>query len=453
MLPVVDGKPRRSRPLRRVGILFVTAFLYILTLYFEPGLSTMLDSSQSRILISSCDGALPYGVLSVYPCGGGSRLFEGSGTTRIFVTFIGAFMNDWYLHSLRSLVLVHCSVPGVTVMVWANELNSTWYQNALGDLVAADGSPRVRLVRYNVSMLAVGLPGAEESVAWLTDPARQAMWPAHSPEYPFAPPIPLPGGGYDREVVHMMTREPRPYLVPGAVHPLEPQMVMAHITDVLRMIVLYRFGGVYLDVDILPLRPINDLGTRFAANIVLDHGNYECTSGQRGDWPDNDPVVMPARLGGQTVSCMCVCFLSFPRPGNVLLFEVLARGLGAFMQRGMVYGGFGAWVFMDALGHLIESPELDVRPLAVQNILCWPQVLDMTPQGEGGLHSIFTNCSAVHMMSGGHARKFNQSITGNETLFAQVYTRARNESFIAGSCAAQQPPPAYTGWYTPENNF
>jgi hypothetical protein len=354
------------------------------------GVASVNDANLSR-----CGKGLPHGVTSVYPCAGGAGIF-GSTTSRVFVTFIGEFMNEWYLASLRALVLVHCGEPNVAVIVWANELTDIWFDKVLGDLVDADGKPRVRLVRYNATELAFGVIGAEKSMAYLQDPIRKLGAP------------------------------------PGAFHPLEPQMLMAHITDVLRMVILYRFGGVYLDVDILPLRPIHALGTRFAANL----GNYDCTQALREDWPKGSPVDMPLSLGGDRVTCMCVCFLSFPNPRNALIGEVLVRGLDAFLQRGGVYGGFGAWVFMDALRVMAPSPNFDASPLSVTDILCWPSVLDATlPQSEENLKTILRDCSAVHMMGGGHARKFSANISGDDTLFGQVYSRARAQSIIPDTCS------------------
>lgn len=342
----------------------------------------------------SCGLGLPKGVTAVHPCADGVGIF-GVGVSRVFVTFIGEFMNEWYLSSLRSLVLVHCAEPDVVVIVWANELTDAWFEGALGDLRDARGVPRVRLVRYNGTELAAGVAGAERSMAYLQDPVRKK--------------------GAE----------------PGAFHPLEPQMLMAHITDVLRMVILYRFGGVYLDIDILPLRPVHALGTRFAANL----GNYECTQGLAKGWPNDGPVNMPASLGGDRVSCMCVCFLSFPTPRNALIGEVLDRGLDAFLQRNGVYGGFGAWVFMDALRVLAPTPGFDASPLSVTDILCWPSVLDaLTPQSEENVEAILRDCTAIHMMGGGHARKFSANASGEDTLFGQVYTRANKRGTIPNTC-------------------
>jgi hypothetical protein len=143
-------------------------------------------------------------------------------------------------------------------------------------------------VRYNLSALAAEAPSAPETL-----------------DFVLRPPVGADGKG---------------------VQPtMEPQVRMAHVTDVLRMVVLWRFGGVYLDADILPLRPLHALGAAYAANL----GNYECTRALYPGWPGGDPIPMPPRLGGATVSCMCVCFLSFPTPRHPLVEGVLARGLEA----------------------------------------------------------------------------------------------------------------------------
>ncbi len=340
--------------------------------------------------------ALPSGVTSLYPPSDASHLdVFGPEVTRIIITFIGPHMNLWYATCLRALILQHCHVPNVRVLVWANELTEGFLDASLGDVLLGEGGvPRLHLVRYNVTELAAGAPAASDTLDFL-------MYP--------------PGGDI------------------GGVQPtMEPQVRMAHITDVVRMVVLWRFGGVYLDADILPLKPLHALGVVYAANL----GNYECTKALYPGWPDGQPFTVPARLGGATVSCMCICFLSFPTPGHVVIREVLTQGLAAFKARSCVYGGLGAWLFMDVLRALVEDPALDARPMSVSQALCWPQVLDaVPPQSPDNVDAIMRECTSVHMMGGAHAKKFGATTIGNDTLFGQVYTRLQAER-LPTSCTA-----------------
>jgi hypothetical protein len=328
------------------------------------------------------DPRLPYGVRSLYPpLPEGAPDVFGPAVTRIIITFIGPYMNLFYTQCLKTLILQHCHVPGVRVLVWANELSGEFLEEALGGVLRGPGGvPRAHLVRYNVSELASQAPGASETLEFLIYP-------------------------------------------PGEVQPsMEPQVRKAHITDVVRMVVLWRFGGIYLDADILPLRPLHDLGVAFSANL----GNYECTRALNPGWPDNPPVTMPAHLGGATVSCMCICFLSFPSPGHPLLRDVLTKGLPVFQSRACVYGGLGAWLFMDVLREAVArgDPGLDARPISVTQALCWPQVLDaIPPQSAAAVDGIMRDCITVHMMGGAHAKKFAQTVVDNSTLFGQVFNR------------------------------
>jgi hypothetical protein len=342
-------------------------------------------------------------VLALYPpLPPGAPDVFGPATQRLIITFIGAHMNLFYTNCLRALILQHCHVPNARVLVWANELTAEFLDSALGDvLLGPGGVPRAHLVRYNVTQLAAAEPGEPDTLDFLLHP-------------------------------------------PGEVQPsMEPQVRKAHVTDVVRMVVLWRFGGVYLDADILPLRPLLGLGTAFAANL----GNYECTRAMNAGWPDHPPLAMPARLGGATVSCMCICFLSFPAPGHALLREVLTQGLPVFQSRSCVYGGLGAWLFMDVLRSAVAleggsggggsgsgsgaavtaaavAPALDARPISVSEALCWPQVLDaIPPQSEEAVAGIMRDCLSVHMMGGAHAKKFAQTSVDNSTLFGQVYNR------------------------------
>jgi hypothetical protein len=332
------------------------------------------------------DARLPAGVTALYPplpAGAPSPFSEG--VSRIVVTFIGPHMNVWYTACLRALILQHCGAPTVRVLVWANELPDSFVDAALGDVLGSP--PRLHLVRYNLTALAAGAPSAPETLDFVTNP-----------------PVGADGKG---------------------VQPtMEPQVRMAHVTDVLRMVVLWRFGGVYLDADILPLRPLHNLGVRYAANL----GNYECTRALYPGWPGGEPIEMPVRLGGATVSCMCVCFLSFPAPRHPFVEGVLARGLEAFKARDCVYGGLGAWVAMDVIRDLVQrgDPAFDAAPISVSEALCWPQVLDaVPPQSDANVDAIMRDCVSVHMMGGAHAKKFSADAIDNSTLFGQVYGRLR----------------------------
>jgi hypothetical protein len=122
---------------------------------------------------------------------------------------------------------------------------------------------------------------------------------------------------------------------------------------------------------------------------------------------------------------------------------VLEQGLAVFQSRSCVYGGLGAWLFMDVLrtavalegggggggsagggGEVAAAPALDARPISVSEALCWPQVLDaIPPQSEEAVAGIMRDCLSVHMMGGAHAKKFAQTSVDNSTLFGQVYNR------------------------------
>jgi hypothetical protein len=392
--------PKRSGGLLRALLLLVTAAAILCVLALDGGYKggagpghhasapAQASGRQRSPLTLPPDPRLPSGVRALYPpLPPGAPDVFGPAVTRIIITFIGPHMNLFYTQCLRALVLQHCHAPSVRVLVWANELSADFLDSALGDVLRdGAGTPRLHLVRYNVSELAAGAPGAGETLEFLLHP-------------------------------------------PGEVQPsMEPQVRKAHVTDVVRMVVLWRFGGVYLDADILPLRPVHELGVAFSANL----GNYECTRALNAGWPDNPPVAMPAALGGGTVSCMCICFLSFPQPGHPLIHAILAQGLPVFQSRSCVYGGLGAWLFMDALraavaaGESGAGPPLDARPISVSEALCWPQVLDAIPtQSEAAVEAIMRDCITVHMMGGAHANKFAQTRVDNSTLFGQVFNRIK----------------------------
>lgn len=357
--------------------------------YMRP--ASVAAVGAPRTLVPSVP--LPSGVSTLYPRPRAAHpdVF-GLAVTRIYITFIGAHMNLWYRTSLRTLVLQHCHVPGVRVLVWANELPDAFLEEHFGDLLGGSGAPpRIVLVRYNATELAWGVPGASDSISALLEEQ---------------------GGD-------------------AAAQPfMEPQVRMAHITDVVRMVALWRWGGVYLDADILPLKPVHDLGVAFAANL----GNYECA--------DGEDIVLPPSVGGGTVSCMCVCFMSFPHPHHALIEETLLRGLTAFRVRNMPYGGFGAWVFMDALRALVAShPDtFDAHPVSVTTAICWPSVMDaVTPQTDEEVAAILATCTTVHMMGGGHAKKFGATNITDETLFGQVYLRLQPSIPRPESCFSVGP--------------
>jgi hypothetical protein len=292
-------------------------------------------------------------------------------------------------------VLIHCADPSVRVLVWGNELTAEWYAEHMSDLVDAEGRNRLFLVRYNLSSIASNIPAAQESFDYLSGSPKMFSL--------------LDDGSKEAALI-------------------EPQQLVAHRTDILRLVILFRFGGVYVDVDILPLRPITGYGTAFAANL----GNYDCVSSGREHWPTGKPIKVPS---GETVTCICLCFLSFPTPGNILLEETLSQGLSSFIARDSVYGAFGAWVFMDAMRAVVADPRFDAKPIKVQEAVCWPQVLDiLVPLKDDAIAGILRDCVGVHMMGGAHAKKYSGAIN-TSSVFGQVYLGAQQKHMLPTTCS------------------
>ena len=88
-----------------------------------------------------------------------------------------------------------------------------------------------------------------------------------------------------------------------------------HKSDIVRMLILQREGGTYLDMDHITMRPILGLEgpgeNVFGAEICLDHGNKDCFSASallelgviRPDLVDN-PLENPGRSGFRTAAVM-----------------------------------------------------------------------------------------------------------------------------------------------------
>ena len=81
----------------------------------------------------------------------------------------------------------------------------------------------------------------------------------------------------------------------------------AHESDLLRLVVLSRHGGIYLDTDLLLLRPLDDV---VLSNPVLGVEYF------------NDPMRESKTFGGIRLNN---AFMGFPHPGNPFLDWVMTR--------------------------------------------------------------------------------------------------------------------------------
>ncbi|KAG8244529.1 hypothetical protein J6590_019781 [Homalodisca vitripennis] len=120
-------------------------------------------------------------------------------------------------------------------------------------------------------------------------------------------------------------------------HPVE------HVSDVIRLLVLWRFGGTYMDIDVVSIRPLDELGTNYAgwqdeftiASGVLNfapdgfghHILTECLFDLRDnfephEWSTNGPLLITKTImrlcgityGGERISRKCREFTDYPIP-------------------------------------------------------------------------------------------------------------------------------------------
>ena len=348
--------------------------------------------------------ALPIGVLSVHPpdgvrylsdaCGGAACTVDSGGAAfPLHVVWVGSAMPAAYRANIRYLALQHRHRPRAAVLVWANELADLLGSPELNDLPRLGGINGPYVVRYNAgAMLSAEAAGAD-LLARLSD----------------------------------ATRRPAPLAV--------------HWSDALRLAILWRFGGAYVDVDMVPMRRLDT--PEYQNSFAINDHTYRCVE------PFQLPglVVRPdtrSRDGGSDgvalVHCLCNCLAVFDR-SHPLLHRALAAALPTYERDatvpGRAYAALGAFLWLDALRAAPLAEQATLRPRWNHEMLCDGLAGRLgAPTRADDVQHALAACTVVHMYGGGSSGAV-AAVKGG-TLLADLHMRL--ECALAPDSTACEPP-------------
>jgi hypothetical protein len=315
-------------------------------------------SASLRPPLSSFLDALPNGVLSVFPPDGARFLSapfpDGSRNESnvdpfpfpVHMIWEGDDMPEIYRRNARSWLLQHAGRPGVALLVWSNSLAENVLRAPEFAFAGLRAAPGPYLVRYAIGRLLSGPPGA------------------------------APAPGVD--------------LVTFFAAATQSTATIVHISDVLRLVIVWRFGGIYTDCDGVSLRPVDLLPSARNHGLFVVHDRsyqYPCLE-LTGD---TQPVPMPS-LAQETVGtsmpnifCALTGLLAFP-PGHILLGHMLAMGLSLYERNRNTYGPLGAPLILAALRTMSISDRGALRPLWARDALCDTMAGDYVPGSGAWVH-------------------------------------------------------------------
>ena len=291
----------------------------------------------------------------------------------------GPKLGAMYAENLKMFALVHAG-PTSPVMVWSNELSDEFVDRvgAEADAVRASAprkhpttqtpSKHLHLVRYDLEELMRGYPGhgVAKTIATL---------------------------GKQRD---------------------QRKLFIVHLSDLLRYFLVWRFGGFYADLDILPLRPLLSFPPGWISVDTPDTSNTTC-------------VRPSAFYRSLELTCLCNGLLTFNR-GDPLLRAVLETAHTFFPhpQYGYHYGVIGALLIMYRLRELGDGYG-ELYPVTGDYAMCnaFKDLYPDTTVDDALVARLARKCSVAHVYGQGQSDK---EVTGGErSLLGRLYARVRKQ--------------------------
>lgn len=247
-----------------------------------------------------------------------------------------------------------------------------------------------------------------------------------------------------------------------------PRYHAVPMSDAIRLLVVFRFGGAYLDTDMMPLRPLPPQGYR---NIlpVNTAGKYSCASsnvtipdtrggpesldqGESGGGSrsatEKDPrsglgTVGTTATGGKTyeIGCLCNCIFFFDR-GHFYLERILSDGLRVLRQRAkppytrIKYSLLGARVWMAALINITRTRPVTREWLMTagdpKTLAKFTRMDNMVADARPGMLRRYTENitkAALHTRTGGATS--DKAVLSARSLYARVLAVIRSRANVS----------------------
>ena len=178
---------------------------------------------------------------------------------------------------------------------------------------------------------------------------------------------------------------------------LREKATNVHWSDFFRLFVIFKFGGLYLDMDMLVVKPICSLLPDKV--LIADQGEYSCLT------QDQQPGVVVDRQGTKA-TCVCNCLLRYP-PGSPFLRKLLVEAHSYYDIE--AYGPMGAVMIMQVLhkSTVEEIRSFELVPLRAHDVLCNFLTLDSSvmngPVGNDMVRTIEQKCLVIHLYGKGRS--------------------------------------------------
>ena len=176
-------------------------------------------------------------------------------------------------------------------------------------------------------------------------------------------------------------------------------LTRVHLSDFLRYFLIYNYGGLYIDMDMVALKNLEF----FKNTISVDVNNsYVChdQSYNKGDLKD--------------ISCLCNCIFSFEK-GHSFMKDAL-ENYKLWWEKEQGYGPGGAIMLMSLLKNHLNSTNL----IATTNNLCNPyrgRYNNIVNEKNKDIQDIIYKCNVYHQYAAGQDSwnylNFNQSLLGH----------------------------------------
>ena len=349
-----------------------------------PPPRTIVVPTFAAPLHAAATSALPSGVVSVYPPEGARFLaipFPGTegrgggapeeGLFPVHLSWSGPTLSAIYRRNVRSFVLQHRGRKGTAVVIWSNDLlESELSAPELADLRALAGTSGPFIVRYQLDKL-------------LVSPAASGAASA-------------PG----LDLAAFFARSPGTHV---------------HLHDVLRLAIIWRFGGAYVDLDMVSLRPLDSIeGARSRGVFAANDRSYQ--------YP---------------------CLELTGNSGHALPGRMLTAGLALYEKGGRNrYGPLGAPLLLSVLRAMSSVERGALAPQWNRDSLCdtlsgtiepssgaWRHVPNahMAPQGDASaalerVREAMSRCTVVHLYGGGGGGG-EAAMLGPTSLLAIMYAK------------------------------
>ena len=273
----------------------------------------------------------------------------------LHLMWAGKSMPEMYWQNVRLMIRMRTS-SGHPVFIWSNELKWNRY---------VERQRRVFLVRYNVAKM---LPD-NKMAKYFTD--------------------------------HMNKTTP------------------VHLSDLVRLTVIYIYGGIFMDTDMIPVRDMKTYDD--SVGLLGVNSVYKCLNCVKGR-PDLPAVTH----GSFKITCACSCLLSFKK-NSPFIRDALEMSYEYFFKVGgfETYSPGGGCLLMEVLQHYSNSKL--ISPVDAVTSFCEEYSQDFyRPVQANKLKRVMDSCYVIHMYGGGKTVGNPTTLRHQDWLVSKVYQQVES---------------------------